>query len=59
MTVHLSLPLLVHLVGADEHGLDHNLAVPHDQAGGAAVPEQHGEAGLCLLALPQIMYSSY
>ena len=57
--LHLLLPLLVHLAGANEHGLAHNLAVPNNQAGGAAVPEQHGEAGLSLLTLPQIVYPSY
>ena len=56
---HLLLPLLVHLAGANEHGLAHNLAVPNNQAGGAAVSEQHGEAGLSLLTLPQIVYPSY
>ena len=55
----LLLPLLVNLAHVDEHGLAHNLADSDDQAGVAAVPEQHGEADFCLLALPQIMYSSY
>ena len=50
--LHLLLPCFVHLVG---HVASLDLSIPEDQVHLAVVPEQEVEAGLYLLALPQIM----